>query len=404
MKKRALHIVYVIYGDLVQVVGNSIHAVEITKALVRQGHSVTFLVPKFSALKEEVGANVVTVPTLFKGALGSLIFGALVPIYLLLLSKRYPFDLVYTMQMSFVITPLIYCLVMKVPHVIELHSILLNELKFRKTNPIKDFLKKRIVQWTERVYCLYSCLIVAVSEHIVHFISTTYRVPETRIALIPNGVDVHIYQIMDKSTCRKELDIPVDAIIVGYVGTFYGYHCMERIVDIAISFLSKCPNTYFVMVGDGPRLPIIKHLLEKAGLSDKFLFTGTVPAPLCAKYINTFDVGICLHDPNYGGFPMKLLNYLACGKPVVSTRSPGTEYIAEHHLGVLVDSEDPEEIALAILHAIAMNDGDFVQRARERVVQSYSWDAKARELATHLQKIILKSCKEVNSSDDPERF
>lgn len=391
MKKQALHIVYVIYGDLGQLVGNSIHAVEITKALARQGHLVTLLIPKFGVPKEEISdkVRIITIPTLFKGALGSLIFGVLAPIYLFSLSRNCPFDLVYTMQMSFVITPLLYCLITKLPHVVEFHSIPINELKLQRTNFIKKIFKQKIVQLTTQIYCSYSDLIVVVSKHIAQFIFTTYRVPRERVAIIPNGVDIHTYQIMDKFECRKELGIKINAKVIGYIGTLYSYHRMDRIVDIAISVLSKCIDAYFIIVGNGPYLPILKQLVEKANLSDKFLFIKTVPGQLCAKYINTFDVGICLHDPNYGGFPMKLLNYLACGKPVVATHSPGTDYIAEHHLGVLINSEDPEEIAQAILQAISLNDDNFAKRARDVIVRFYSWEAKTKELVAYLQRVVL---------------
>ncbi len=389
MKDRKLSIVYIIYADLGQVTGNCVHALELTKALTRQGHTVTFLVPRFGIPKEATKAHIVTVPTFLRGALGSLVFGAIVPLYLLLLSRRRSFDIVYTMQPSFVISPLIYCLIANKPHVIEMHSIVLNEIKLRKTNPIRNYIKEKLVNLTEWMYCRYSSLIVAVSEHIAQFVQTTYGVPKERIAVVPNGVDVHTYQIMDKLTYRRELDIPEDAFVVGYVGTFFSYHRMEKIVDIASSLLSKYPNSYFVMVGDGPKLSLIKQMVEEAKLSSKFLFTGILPAILCAKYINTFDVGICLHDPNYGGFPMKVLNYLACGKPVVTTRSPGTEYIAESQLGMLIDTEAPEEIASAILEAAKMGkDNAFPRRAREEVVQFFSWDAKARELVAHLCKIL----------------
>lgn len=387
-EKRKLHIAYIMYCDLGQITGNAIHALEITKSLIRQGHRVDLVIPSFGEPGEDIGAGMVLIPTPLRGALGSLVFGFLLPFYLWALHRRTKIDILYTMQMPFVITPLLFALLTKIPHVVELHAIALKEIDLYKANLATKLLKKLIVWVTGQMYCRWSSLIVAVSSHIAQFVSEIYSIPTTRIAIIPNGVDIHTYKPMDTISCRRELGLPEDAVIIGYVGTFFSYHRMEAIVDVAKKFLSKCPQAYFVMVGSGPNLSDIKKRVEDAGLSNKFIFTGNVPAPLCAKYINTFNVGISFHHPEYGGFPMKILNYLACGKPVVSSRSPGTEFVAKYDLGILIETTDPEEVTLALLQAIAMNENeDFKLRARQVIEENYSWDAKALELISHLQAV-----------------
>jgi len=386
-----LKIVYIIYGDLKNKTGNIIHALEITKAWAKQGHIVTLIIPKFGITTERIQANIITIPTGFKGMLGLVIFSVLLTLYLMYLIIQKRVNIVYVMEMSFVFWAFLICKIAKIPYIIEVHAIAINEIKLQKSNYLKKYLKQLIMVLIEKLNFYNSDLIIAVSEHIASFIHKFFNISKDKIVVISNGVDIHTYRPMNTLECRKDLGIPLNAKVIGYIGSFFSYNHVDILVKIAPIILSIIPNAYFVLVGNGPCRNEIEQIIKRKNLKNKFLIVDFVDSNLCAKYINTFDIGIGFHDPDYGGFPMKFLNYIACGKPVVGTNSPGVQYISKYRLGILVDLKDIDQIIGAIVKLLLSNEyktSEFICRSRKIVVKFYSWDAKAQEIIFQFLKLI----------------
>jgi len=380
-----VRIAYVVYGDLNQLAGNPVHTLEITKAWVKQGHEVTLIVPTFGVPRVANGARVLSVPTIGGGARGSLVFGLLTPLVLAGLRLRHEMDAVYASQMSLVVSPLLACLLLGIPYVTEVQGHLRNEIAMRRPDPVKDL----VAGVTEWLTLRWSHAVVAVSQGVARALADTYGVSPSRLFVVPNGVDVHTYRPMDRSSCRRELGIPEAAKVVGFVGAFYTYQRADRIVCLAPRILQACPDAHFVLVGDGPKLVETKRLADRLGVGARFTFAGAVPAQLCAKYVNTFDVGVGFHDPKQDGSPMKLLNYLACGKPVVTTRSSGTRYVEEHGLGLLVTSEDPVQVARSVFEVLygGQFGGSFAAQSSHHIAKHHSWDNAGRAIVSVLRSV-----------------
>ena len=97
------------------------------------------------------------------------------------------------------------------------------------------------------------------------------------------------------------------------------------------------------MVGDGPQRALLESIIAELNLKDKVVITGFQPFATISEYTNLAEVCInpfAINNITRDIFPAKIPQYLACGKPVVSTALPGLmSVIAGEDQGIIyVDS------------------------------------------------------------------
>ena len=88
-----------------------------------------------------------------------------------------------------------------------------------------------------------------------------------------------------------------------------------------------------------------------------------------------------LSDFNRASFPLKTLEYLAAGRPVVATRLPAIEWLGTELVRI---EDDAERFADAVDAAIAEGLGADMVAARRAFAAEHSWDARVRPLAAAL--------------------
>ena len=118
------------------------------------------------------------------------------------------------------------------------------------------------------------------------------------------------------------------------------------------------------------------------------IFSGTVPYSQVPKYISCMDVGLIPFKENAiaaGAFPLKLLEYLACQVPVISTRQPGIEKVAGNHILYANTGKQIRESIEFILQNPAMIKKELEEGSR-MVKRLYSWDKIVVDMERILQQ------------------
>ena len=132
-------------------------------------------------------------------------------------------------------------------------------------------------------------------------------------AVLPLGIDLAPFeQEVDGQALRTSLRIPKGAFVVGHVGRIVEAKNHKFFVQVAQALSAIEPDAFFLLVGDGPLKPAIEESVRKAGVSDRFLFTG-VRSDIPALMIGAMDV--MLFPSLYEGLALILIEAQAAGLP-----------------------------------------------------------------------------------------
>ncbi len=134
--------------------------------------------------------------------------------------------------------------------------------------------------------------------------------------VIPNGVDTELFKPMDKETARKNMGLPIDRKIVGFVGNLIEVKGADRLPAIARELMKLRSDVFFLIVGDGP---LMKMLRERMPVTTRF--AGRLNHKLIPVALNALDV-LAVPSRNEG-FPAVILEARACGVRVVGTDNGG---------------------------------------------------------------------------------
>jgi glycosyltransferase involved in cell wall biosynthesis len=168
--------------------------------------------------------------------------------------------------------------------------------------------------------------------------------------VIHNGVDLTVYQPADRHKVRRELGLPVDAVIL----LFVAHNVKSRFKDYAtirdaIASLNLSDGTsqqvLFLALG-GKEVST-----EKIGSVDVQTIPFQSDPARVAQYFQAAD--IFLHAAHADNFPNTILESLACGTPVIATAVGGIpEQIEDGETGFLVPPQDSSMMAQRIRYLL----------------------------------------------------
>jgi len=233
----------------------------------------------------------------------------------------------------------------------------------------------------------FSDKIIAVTPGIKANLVSAYQIRGEKITVVPNGANTSLFKPLEQDACRKSLGLDPETLYVCFVGNLAPWQGVEYLVKAAPSILSRYPECRFLIVGDGVMKNELLNLSLELGIEDKFIFTGVVPYDRVPVYINASDVCaapfILARNAKIGLSPLKLYEYMACGKPVVASDISGVADALEASKGGLpVPSENPEALAEAISKLLENPElrADMGSKGLSYVTENYSWYSVAKQV------------------------
>ncbi len=172
--------------------------------------------------------------------------------------------------------------------------------------------------------------------------------------VIPNGLDTSIFTPSDKRTAAADLGLDPDRPRILYAGNFLPWKGIEHLVRAVPAVLRLRPDCEVVLLGarpDGSDSTRYHELAGSLGVSHAVRVKKWVPASDLPRWINAADA-FCLPSLKEG-FGIVAAQALACGKPVVATRSGGPEDIVTEGLGMIVPPGDHEALADALAKVLS---------------------------------------------------
>jgi len=207
-------------------------------------------------------------------------------------------------------------------------------------------------------------------------------IPGERVRYLPSGCDVENIRPLPKRQMRRELGLPEKARILVYIGFInYDLDCLVRAFPLV---QERFPDTLLLMVGQ--RHPITRRLCRQHRITRGLLETGVVPFRRLPRYLACGDVLLLPFTNklcNIGRGPIKLGDYMAAGRPIVSMPVGDLRrvFTEDEPIGLLA-GDDPASFARAICELLEDPERaeQYGRNARSLAERKYSWELRAAEL------------------------
>jgi ubiquinone/menaquinone biosynthesis C-methylase UbiE/glycosyltransferase involved in cell wall biosynthesis len=152
-------------------------------------------------------------------------------------------------------------------------------------------------------------------------------VDPSKILVNPNGVDVQAYRpatLEERHKLRAELGFGDSHTVLGFTGTFGGWHGIDILADAIPRICAAFPNARFLLIGDGNYRHLVDEKIRKHHLSAKVISTGRVPQVEGARLLRACDIYLSPHnkhmvDSRFFGSPTKIFEYMALGGGIVAS-------------------------------------------------------------------------------------
>lgn len=286
------------------------------------------------------------------------------------------------------------CKRLKLPYILFFDADELFEHDFTD-EPITGILRWRAKQMTRYTLTAADC-IICVSEPSKRRLVSVWQIPEEKITVFPNGVDVLRYRPYPekRAEVRASLGIGSNPLII-FVGTFYPWHDVATLLDAFAQVLTVYPDTHLLLVGDGKQRQAMVQRVTDLGIEHAVRFTGMLPQAEIPPLVSAADVAVAPYpkmEHEWWGSSMKLFEYIASGVAVVASDlgQQITEVIQDDTNGLLVAPGNASALAVALKRLI----GDpalrsrLGQQARDDAVQKYSWERYVSRLERVYEAVI----------------
>jgi glycosyltransferase involved in cell wall biosynthesis len=190
----------------------------------------------------------------------------------------------------------------------------------------------------------------------------------------------------EQQTLRRRLGIPLDPIIVVYLGLLTDYQGIPHLIRTASRIKQDGSKIHFLIMGY-PNVDRYRLMAENLGVSSHVTFTGKIEYRDAAKYLAIGDIAVAPKVSASEGSG-KLLNYMAMAQPVVAFDTPvHREYLADLGLYAPVGQEQALADAIKSLASDPQQRAELGCKLRQRAQDEYNWQHAGRrieELYNHL--------------------
>ncbi len=232
-----------------------------------------------------------------------------------------------------------------IPHIATFHT--LARTKQRARAGERESAQRAVVE----KQVMNSADAVVVSTHIEKAdTANLYQANITPVRVVPPGVDLTLFQPVDKAAARKTLGLTDDKRIVLYVGRIEPLKGLDILLRAA-ALLDASSDTRLLIVGgsleEDAELEHLKRLALELDISDIVTFTGSVNQEQLPAYYSAADVFVL---PSwYESFGLAALEAMSCGTPVVVSRVGGLSTFVENgKSGYLIPWRCPEPFAQSL--------------------------------------------------------
>ena len=225
--------------------------------------------------------------------------------------------------------------------------------------------------------------VVTVSGANAEYINQTFKVPRSRLHVIPCGVDTERF-------CPAN-EVQREPPLIVCVARLVAVKNPGLLLDTCVLLRERGVNFHCVMIGDGPLRGELESKRASLNLEELVEMPGAAEQGEVLKWWQRASVGVLTSENE--GMPVCLMEAAACGVPVVATRVGGVpELVLNGATGVLTPANDANILALALERLLT--DAELRRRmsaaARLRALENFSVVRQVDNLLELWSKILIR--------------
>jgi len=223
--------------------------------------------------------------------------------------------------------------------------------------------------------------IITVSSDLKSKVVNDCGVNSDRVEVIPNGIDVQKFYLMDKNESRKICNLELSKKYILCISRLSHEKGLDNLLK-GFSKLSR--DVELIIIGDGPLRESLITLSRALNIVDRLHLIGEISHKDTRAWYNAADI-FCLPSL-WEGCPNVIIESLACGTPVVSTCVGGIpDLIPSEEYGVLVPPGDHIELSKALKNAL---DNTWDRRNISKTGSLNTWDHVASKVISVYEKVL----------------
>lgn len=212
---------------------------------------------------------------------------------------------------------------LNIPYFLEFNG---SEIEMSRTFGGRAFEDENLFLYAERIALNQASLVSVVSEPLVDEVVKS-GVPRERIFVNPNGADPEIYRPAkpdEKVATRSTFGWSEKDIVVGFIGSFGGWHGIEVIAEALPALCKDNPDLCFLLIGGGNYEHLIRDAIREHGLEATVVLTGPVPQNDAVPLLQCCDIFIAPHHRHmksgeFFGSPTKIFEYMALSGAIIAS-------------------------------------------------------------------------------------
>ena len=217
---------------------------------------------------------------------------------------------------------------------------------------------------------------------------------KVKATVVPHGVDTEVYAPpADRAATFAESGLP-GRYAIGCFGRVRAQKGSDVFVDAMCRLLPRYPDFTAVIVGaiTPEQLPFaneLKKRIEAAGLQSRIVITGELEIAEVQRWYQRLT--IYAFTSRNEGFGLTLIEAMSAGSALVAARAGAAELVVEDGVtGVLIPPGDADALTVALERLLKdpLSAETMGAKARKRVVEKFSLDAEARQIAAVYARLI----------------
>lgn len=382
--------------------GCSIHVQEVIRALLHQGATVELFAVRCEGTPPAGLEDVIVhpLPPVPKGdramreqraiALNDDVYAAL--------ASNGPFDIIYERYSLWSCSAMEFAQRSGIPGILEVNAPLIEEQA-----QYRGLVHQAQAEHISAKAFSFAKEIIAVSQDVRAYLSEW--VNPNKIHVIPNGVNRQRFfpessptqlSAFSKATASEQNQTSAQHTIqpdvqanttftVGFVGSLKPWHGLSHLVNAFSQLHQRVPEARLLVVGDGPQKEDITAALEAQHLLPFTHFTGAVSPAEIPALLAKMDTAVAPYpaDVNFYFSPLKVVEYMAAGLPVVVSRlGQLTILVEEGKTGLLCPAGDEKALAEALEKLWRSPDlrDALGQAAKQHILEHHTWDSVAKQI------------------------